>query len=104
MAIIIGQGNTETLLPATTNSAATGPSLKLVSMNKTIQAILSGTATVVIEVSNDPLVETTPASATWVTLITTSVSGGWVNNEPWKYWRARVSAYTSGTIAVYAGM
>ena len=103
MAIIIGQGNTEVLLPAT-SALATGDAHKLVSMNKSFQTIITGTATVIIEASNDPLVETNVAASTWVTLFTDSASAGHIDNGPWKYYRARVSAYTSGSVTVIAGM
>lgn len=62
---------------------------------RTFQSILTGTATVVIEVSNDPL------QLTWFTLFTHTVNSAANSTSVYKYVRARVTAYTSGTITVY---
>lgn len=101
--VVIGQGNTNVLLSGST-AANTGEARHLVAKDKTFQVIITATATVIIEASNDPRVETDLTNAVWVTLYTDSSSAGHYNAEPWKYYRARVSSYGSGSITVYAGM
>lgn len=78
---------------AITNGRSVTPDM----LNRSFQAILTGTATALIQGSNDP------AQAAWVTLSTITASGGFTSNDPYKYIRARVSDYTSGTVSVYMG-
>jgi len=66
---------------------------------RSFQVVISDTASVELQVSNDPLASTDPASATWVTAETVTASGGYEHSEvSWRYTRANVSAYTSGTV------
>ncbi len=89
------------------------------SPNATFQAIVTGTgavsATVTIEVTNDPRANSDPANAAWVSTVlgtitlsgTTSSSDGFVtSNAPWKYVRANVTAIsgTGATVQVYMGV
>lgn len=115
--VIIGEGAAHDLVKAV---AATGPGAPrhVIAKDKSFQAILTGTATVVVEGSNDPQValdvlsETGPDLAVWVPIrdtgdpatapdISFTVDGGQSNDEPWKWVRANVTAFTSGTVSVY---
>jgi len=60
-----------------------------------MQIIISGTATVVIEESLN--------QANWNTMQTTTASGAWVLPVQGLYYRARVTAFTSGTITAIVG-
>lgn len=80
--------------------------------DRTFQAFLSGTgvlsATVAIQVSNDPRVETDAGNAKWITLGTISLSdttttAGLASVEPWKYTRAAITAI-SGTAATVSAI
>lgn len=53
------------------------------------------TATVLLQGSHE--------GTDWVTLATVTSDDGYVLTDPWKYIRANVSAYTSGTISVTLG-
>lgn len=68
--------------------------------DKTFDIVITGVATVLIEVSNNRNAYAAPESATWHTLATITASGAYSNNEAWATLRARVSSYTSGTITV----
>jgi hypothetical protein len=99
-------------------TTATGTAEYKDSPNSTYQAIVAGTgavtATVVIEVTNDPRANSDPANAAWVSTVlgtitlsgTTTASDGFTTNAPWKYVRARVTAIsgTGATVQVYMGV
>lgn len=114
---IIGEGAVHPLL---VDVAVTGPGAPrhIISQNKSFVAILTGTATVVIEGSNDPQVRVDirdgTALATWVAIrdtgdpatapdISFTATGGQSNDEPFQFVRANVTAFTSGLVSVYAG-
>ena len=84
------------------NNAGAGKTHTTDSEKRTFQAWLSaagGTATVVIEVSNDPRAESDPASAAWQELGSISLSGandkaGFTSDAPWFYVRGRLAVPT----------
>ncbi len=68
-----------------------------VTYRKVWQVITTGTATIQIRGSCD--------GTNWVVLTTVTATGatneGWIDNEPWPFMDANVSAYTSGTVTVH---
>lgn len=66
-------------------------------VERTFHMILTGTATVHIEVSNDP------AQLVWASIGSATANAVLANFDAYKYVRANVTAYTSGTISVYMG-
>lgn len=112
--VLVGEGSYHVLLnavAATGSGSAKHPFAK----DKSFQAILTGTATVIVEGSNDPRVITDPTNAVWVGIrdtgstaagppaISFTASGGQSNDEPWRHVRARVTAFTDGTISIFLG-
>ncbi len=104
------QLQTAHLLDAAITSSTTGATCgKLQSGRKTIQAVVTGsgavTATVVIQVSNDPTL------CGWITLATLTLSGtttatdGFAMEASWLYIRAKTTALTgtSATVDVVVG-
>lgn len=63
-------------------------------VKKNFEVTITGTATVVIEGCNDP------SFASPATLGTLTATGYVQNEDAYKYVRARVSAYTSGSVKV----
>jgi hypothetical protein len=63
--------------------------------NKSVQIQGISSATVKIQCTND-------RGATAYALLETTADGMWEGNLPYMYIRANVTAYTSGTIYVYA--
>jgi uncharacterized membrane protein len=81
------------------NQTSTGPG-NWVTINpalaRTIQAVITGSASVDIEVSNDGV------NAVKVQTGITA-SGGYVDNDPWQYVRANVTSLSSGAVSVIMG-
>lgn len=112
--VIIGEGSYHVLLNGA-SATGVGSSRHPFAKDKSFHAILTGTATVVVEGSNDPRVITDPANAVWISIrdtgsnvagppaISFTATGGQSNNEPWKHVRANVTAFTSGTVSVFIG-
>ena len=116
----IKSGTVRNLFPQPgVTATATGTAEYKDSPNSTFQAIVTGTgavtATVTIEVSNDPRVLTDSANAAWLSTVlgtitlsgTNSSSDGFTtSNAPWKYVRANVTAIsgTGATVQVYMGV
>ncbi len=69
-----------------------GTALAVFSLHKLFQITGITTATVHIDGSND--------GTNWVSLGNVTANGKIANSEAWKYVRARISAWTSGTIVV----
>lgn len=67
-------------------------------VDRTFQAIMTGTANIVVEATNDP------TFGVWFTIFSTSTNGaGSTSAIPYKYIRARVNSYTSGLVSMYMG-
>ena len=49
------------------------------------------------------LIEASNDRTNWVTLATITASGGYESDAPWKFIRANVSVFTSGTVTVLLG-
>jgi len=81
------------------NQGVTGPG-NWVNINpaqsRTIQVVITGTATVDIEVSNDGV--NAIKIQTGIT-----ASGGYVDVDPWQYVRANVTSIASGTVSAIMG-
>lgn len=89
------QGKTTTLLSAVT---ATGSSsaVENAPLNKVLQVFGTFVGTIHFEGSND--------NSNFVSLGNVTAAGKIANAEAWKYVRARVSAYTSGSITAILGV
>lgn len=82
-----------TSLPLATGAAVeNGDSVEAFALNKLFLVEGITTATVHVDGSID--------GTNWYTLGNVTADGKIANTEPWKYVRARISAYTSGTITV----
>jgi len=101
-AMIIGEGAGKKLLDAVSVIGPSEPWFP-VAANKTFHVIITGTATVTIEVTNDATLDDTPTTDNWVTLATVTTSGGVENSQPWKAVRARVVSLLVGTVTVILG-
>lgn len=92
---IIGEGTSTILLNAATTQE-TSISWKAIAKDRTIQVISTGTADVIIEVSNNGI--------NWLSLsnIVLGAAGndGLASTAPWVYIRARIQATPSGTVTV----
>jgi hypothetical protein len=88
------EGQTETLLD---EAAATGASdaVELKTRSKTLQVFGTFVGTVHLEGSMD--------DTNYQSLGNVTAAGKISNDEPWKYVRANVSAYTSGAITAILG-
>jgi hypothetical protein len=88
------------------NKASTGAGqvVEVDSEKTSFDVVITNIATVQIQASNNIMALTDPASVTWHTLATITTSGGYENYAPWRYWRANVSSYTSGTVTVRMGL
>lgn len=112
--VIIGEGSYHVLLNAVAATGA-GVAIHPFAKDKSFHAILTGTATVTVEGSNDPRVITNPSAAVWIAIrdtgsnvagppvISFTATGGQSNNEPWRHIRANVTVFTSGTVSVFMG-
>lgn len=68
---------------------------------RTTSGSVAATATIVVQVSNDPVAETTPANAGWITLGTITLNGtatttvpvtdGFASDAVWKYVRGYIA-------------
>lgn len=76
--------------------AGPGASVEMKSVKKTFHIIITATASVTVEVSNDNVSFVAIQPAVTATNILSS-------DDPWKYVRANVTAYTSGTVTVVMG-
>lgn len=88
------EGKTQVLLSAVVATGA-GPSYELPAASTVFQVAGITTATVVIQGSLD--------GTNWVALNSFTADGGYALTSPWKYVRANVTAWTSGTITVTMG-
>jgi hypothetical protein len=72
-------------------------------MPVTLDVNITGTATVKVYGGN---LTDDPASTLWGSAVRTITASEKVvfENEPWVYWMVEVSAYTSGTVSVAAGV
>lgn len=99
------------LLDAATATGA-GTASELDALDHTYTAWLTsagGTATVDIEVTNDPRAKTDPSNAAWGTLATFSLSGAsddaaFKAEAKWRYVRANCTANSSATVSVRMGV
>jgi hypothetical protein len=66
----------------------------IIGRHRVFQIEITNTATVVLEAK-------IPGTTTWVTLRTATASEGVSTAEPWPLVRARISAYTSGSVNVF---
>jgi|SRR5882672_10268663 len=86
----------------TTSIPATGNAIPKASTYSTYQVITTATATVVIEATNEGLMD--QGSSTWVTLGTITLaapgSDGFATASNWRWVRARVTACTGPTNVV----
>lgn len=101
-AVILGEGSSKKLLDAVSVIGPSEPWFPTAS-GKTFHIIITGTATVEIQVTNDAVNSDIPLTANWLTLFTTSVSQGLENTMPWKAVRANVTALVVGTVSVILG-
>lgn len=97
--LIVFQDRTITVTTLLKAVAVAGPgaSVEMESVKKTFHVTITATASVAIEVSNDGVGFIALAPAVTATNILTS-------QDPWKYVRANVVSYTSGTITVLMGV
>jgi hypothetical protein len=65
--------------------------------SRSVQVVITGTASVDIEASNDG-VNAVPALQAGIT-----ASAGYVDSDPWLYIRANVKSISSGTVSVFVG-
>jgi hypothetical protein len=82
------------------DQAVTGPGSWVAidpSKPRSVQLVISGTASVDIEASNDG-VNAVPALQAGIT-----ASAGYVDSDPWLYLRANVKSISSGTVSVVVG-
>lgn len=93
-ALISAQGKVVVLLAASV-ATDTSPAVQVNARSKVLQVSGITTATVHFEGSMDDV--------TYVSLGNVTANGKIANDEPWKYVRARVSAWTSGTIKAQLG-
>lgn len=63
--------------------------------DKTLQVIITGSATVEWQISND--------NQNWETIATATNSGAFENSGKWAYTRTEITAYTSGTVTTILG-
>ena len=91
----IQTGKVHTLLSITSGNN-TGSSYLKPAKVASIQVTGVGGGTVTVDVSNN--------DSDWINVITTTVTGGWVYDEPYKYIRASNSGYASGTAEVLMGV
>ena len=86
---LIGHG---TVRPLHVAAAATGASdsVRTVGINKGFQIIISNTATVDIQISND--------NTNWKTIYTSTASEFVENSTPCRWVRTNITSYTSGTV------
>lgn len=118
---IIGEGSNRSLLTAATAVGA-GAHWHVIAKDKAFLIFHAAGVgeTVIVEGTNDQRVETSPATAIWITLrdtgnmsaaatLITSSSGasatqeGFSNNEPWKWIRARKTASAGVASTVVLG-
>lgn len=89
------------LLPNTVSGTGSQHVVKL-SPNQRIQSVqveVVTTATVDIEVSNDPRVETDESNAVWSKLVQgVTADAAYPIDESWTYLRANVTAHTAGDV------
>lgn len=85
---------TTTLLNAAAATGA-GAASTFKALNITYQAVVTGTATVEVQGSND--------GTNWVQIANFTASGASTKADAFKYVRANVTAYTSGAVTVIAG-
>lgn len=87
------QQNVTTILDVSENT--TGDAYQFASLNRVYQVVITGTATVAIQVSVD--------GSTWATIRTATASEAISTAEPWPYTRAVSSGMSSATAKVYVG-
>lgn len=93
IARIIGESATKVLLNAVTVTGASDAWLPVAS-HKTFHIIITGTATVRIQATNNVMtgVSPSPLAANWITLGIASATMGFENGFPWKAVRANVTS------------
>lgn len=101
-----GGGNPSVTLLDAVEATTTGDWFKLPSDSFSLDILISDTATVVIEGTNDPAAEDTPTAVTAQTIqidgnANTTASAFVALTAPVAFVRAKVSAYTSGTVSVF---
>ena len=101
-----GGGNPSVTLLDAVEATTTGDWFKLPSDSFSLDILISDTATVVIEGTNDPAAEDTPTAVTAQTIqidgnANTTASAFVGLTAPVAFVRAKVSAYTSGTVSVF---
>lgn len=101
-AVIIGESAGKKLLDA---AVALGPGEPWfpTAANKTFHVIITGIATVELQVSNDAVLDDNPVTNNWVVLATVTSTGGVENSQPWKAVRANVTALVAGSVTVILG-
>lgn len=110
MDVTLVRANPPLILPMnganpTTAGNTTGNPIPKNSLNATVQLIATAAATVVIEVTNDPLTAI-GTNSNWITLATVSTAGagtdGFATNAAWNWIRARTTA-NAGVARIYMG-
>jgi len=92
------------LLPNTVAATGAGDPMALENGQKigSAHVDIGTTATVKIQVSNDPRVETDPANAQWVDLTSGDTADAMYNIDTnYSYIRANVTAWTAGDVNVW---
>lgn len=101
-AVIIGESAGKKLLDAVVVLGPSEPWFPTAA-NKTFHIIITGIATVTIEVTNDAVNTDTPVTNNWIVLATVTATGGVENSQPWKAVRVNVTALVTGTVTVILG-
>lgn len=102
--VIQGESATKFLLDAVTVTGASSAWLP-VANNRSFQIVITGTASVAIEGTNNVMtgVAPSPLAANWIRLAITPVTRGFEINGPWKAVRANVLSLSSGSATVILG-